>query len=815
MRWLFLFSFFIVSLHAAHASKGLEKVSLQLDWKYQFQFAGFIAAKEKGFYRDAGLDVELREYQPDIDIISDVLTQKATYGTYNSSIVVENSQIKPLVLLATYFQQSPLVFVVKKGVNHPSDLVGKTIMGTKDELKYSNLALLLNHFNLSSKNVHFVDHTFCIDDFINGKVDAMSAFRSNQLYLLDQAGVKYEIIDPADYGFVMSAVNLFTSPKESLEHSGQTEKFIQASNIGWKYALEHQDEIINLLLKKYHSNKSREALMFEAQETKRLMMTDFYSIGQTNEELVLRAYKQLVYSGSLNSQQKLGQFMFKDIQAAFKNGIDLTQTEKEYLLQKKHIRVCVDPDWFPLEMIAGGKYVGISSDVMKDFEHKLGIPFEIVPVSSWSESMEHAKQRECDIFSLASSVPERLKYMNFTSPYMTLPIVMVTRIDKPFVEDIATLGTIKLGAVKGYAITDKLKSLYPKHTIVEVVSMKEGLKKVENGEIYGYIDTLTVVSASIQKEYNGVLKVSSKLNEEVNLGIGTRNDEPILQDIFEKLVHSVNEPMMQTIYNRYTAVVYENNRYFWPSLYLLGAMGVGSIFVLLWNRLLQKRVKLQLNKNIEQEKLLFQKTKQAELGNMIANISHQWREPLSKLSSINLLTMVKLKRGQNIDDSILLKQCDEIEKTIDFMSNTMQNFLEFYKKSDISTPFNLVESIQGSLSIIETKLLDSAITVQIDGDEGTTLLGIKNEWMQVWLNLINNSIEVLTTRQIKNPRITISVSNDSVSFCDNGRGMDSDAPINGLGLQMCREITAKYNAKLKFINQDAGLCVRIILLPSV
>jgi ABC-type nitrate/sulfonate/bicarbonate transport system substrate-binding protein len=217
------FFIFLALLFSSLDAGNIHKVSLQMDWKYQFQFAGFIAAKEKGFYRDAGLDVELREYQPSIDIVSDVLTQKATYGTYNSSIVVENSQIKPLVLLATYFQQSPLIFVAKKGIKHPSDMIGKTIMGTKDELKYSNLALLLNHFDISSKNAHFVDHTFCVDDFIKGKVDVMSAFRSNQLYLLDKAGVKYEIIDPSDYGFVMSAVNLFTSPKESLEHSEETE----------------------------------------------------------------------------------------------------------------------------------------------------------------------------------------------------------------------------------------------------------------------------------------------------------------------------------------------------------------------------------------------------------------------------------------------------------------------------------------------------------------------------------------------------------------------------------------------------------------
>ena len=809
MRFILLF--LIILSIPLWSQRNLNKVSIQLDWKYQFQFAGFIAAKEKGFYRDAGLNVELREYQPNIDIISDVLTQKATYGTYNSSIVVENSQIKPLVLLATYFQQSPLIFVAKKGIKHPSDIIGKTVMGTKDELKYSNLALLFNHFDISSKNTRFVDHTFKIDDFIHGKVDVMSAFRSNQLYQLDKIGMQYEIIDPTDYGFVMSAVNLFTSPQEAVAHPVQTEKFIKASNEGWKYALTHQDEIISLLIEKYHCGKSREALRFEAQETKRLMMTDFYSIGQTNEELVLRAYKQLMYSGTLNSEQKLGNFMFNDIQSAFKNGIDLTQKEKEYLLQKKTIRVCVDPYWFPLEAVEEGKHIGIAADVMKDFEHKLHIPFELVPVTSWQESINHAKNRECDIFSLASSTPDRLKYMNFTSAYMTLPIVMVTTLDKLFIDEIGTLEGKKLGAVKGYAITDKLKSLYPNLTIVEVASMKEGLKRVESGELYGYIDTLSVVSASIQKEYNGVLKVSSKLNEETNLGIGTRNDEPILHDIFEKLVHSVNEPMMQMIYNRYTAVVHETNRYFWPLLYLLVATGGLSIIVMLWNWLLQKKVTEHVAKNTEQEKLLFQKAKQAELGNMIANISHQWREPLSKLSSINLLTMAKLKAAQSIDEPTLLKQCDEIEKTIDFMSHTMQSFLEFYKKTDVSAPFNLMESIHASLFIIETKLLDNLIQITIEGDENVVISGIKNEWMQVWLNLMNNAIEALKTRQVPMPLITIRITDNEILFCDNGGGMELNASINGLGLQMCYEITSKYHAKLLLENNDSGLCARILL----
>jgi len=548
------FLFFIASIVLAQADV-LEKVSVQLDWKYQFEFAGFIAAKEHGYYREAGLDVELREYQEGTDIVSDVLAQKATYGVYNSSIVVENGRVKPIVLLATYFQHSPLIFVAQKGIETPSDMVGKTIMGTKDELKYSSLALLLSHFNITPKNSHIVPHTFSIDEFIQKKVDVMSAFSSNQLYDLDRLGVKYNIIDPGQYGFVMSAVNLFTSQKEALYHTERTQKFIDATNRGWEYALNHQDEIIDILIHRYHVAKTREKLAYEARVTKKLMMRDFFPIGQVNEELSERSFKQLMQAGALVEKQRLGRFMFNQIVEAAGSETKFTLKEQEYLLHKKKIAMCVDPEWYPFEQIQEGKHIGIAAEVMQNFEHKLGIPIELVPTASWDESLERAKKRECDIFSLASATPHRLQYMDFTSPYITLPIVMATTMDKPFTEDIGTLSGKKLGSVKGYAITEKLRTQFPQLEIVEVKSITEGLKNVENGSLYGYIDNLVVISSYIQKEYPGGLKVSSRLDEKVLLGVGTRNDEPILHEIFEKLVMGLDEPTMQEINNHWMATV--------------------------------------------------------------------------------------------------------------------------------------------------------------------------------------------------------------------------------------------------------------------
>ncbi len=548
------FIFFVLFVSTLSGAK-LEKVSLQLDWKYQFEYAGYIAAKEKGFYRDAGLDVELREYREGSDVVSDVLSGKANYGIYNSSIVVENRRIIPTVLMATYLQHSPLIFVTQKGINNPAELLGKTIMGTQNEFKHSSLSLLLAHFDVTSSNAHFINQTFSIDPFIQHKVDAMSVYRSNQLYELDRLKIPYDIIDPVEYGFVVNAGNLFTSHSEAVNQTQRGEKFIDATNRGWKYALEHPNEIIAILQQKYGVKKSREALVYEARVIKKLMMNDLYKIGETNSEYTLRLYKQLIHAGMIQEDQQLGKFLFQNIVESSKNTFQLTAAEKNHLLKKKKITMCVDPEWYPLEAIRDGKHVGIASDIMKSFERKIGIPIELVQTSTWNESLQKGENHQCDILSLAAKTPEREKYLLFTPTYLAVPLVMVTTMEKPFSESIHSLKGKQIGVVKGYATFDRLKKLYPELNIVEVQSISDGLKRVENGELYGYIDNLIVTSSYIQKEYTGSLKVSSRLEEKDELRVAVRNDDPILYDIFKKLVVKMDDSTMQNSYNRWASTI--------------------------------------------------------------------------------------------------------------------------------------------------------------------------------------------------------------------------------------------------------------------
>lgn len=111
----------------AHA---LDTVALQLKWSHAFQFAGYYAAKEKGYYRDAGLDVDIQEASPGDDPLKIVLGGKAQYGVGNSSLLLVRNAGQPVVVLATIFQHSPVVFLARQQgpVQAIHDLAGKRLM---------------------------------------------------------------------------------------------------------------------------------------------------------------------------------------------------------------------------------------------------------------------------------------------------------------------------------------------------------------------------------------------------------------------------------------------------------------------------------------------------------------------------------------------------------------------------------------------------------------------------------------------------------------------------------------------------------------
>jgi diguanylate cyclase (GGDEF)-like protein len=590
-----LFYLLVLALVAAPPAWALDKVTLQLEWHLQFEYAGFVAAQHKGFYRDVGLDVEILEYQPGQDVIEQVLAGEVEFGIHNAALVLHDNEVAPVVMLATYLQRSPLVLVTRPDIDGPADLLGERIMGTTNEFRYSSLALMLNHFYVNKSNSHFVEHTFSVDDFVDGKVAAMSAFLSNQLYELDRRNVPYKVLDPADYGFYASAVNLYTSRGQALQHPERTRRFVEASNRGWQYALQHPEEVIELIYAEYTQRKSREALAFEAGITREMMLLDFAPIGATSEELTRRTFKQMQRSGLLPAGAGYEQLTFEELQEQMHTPFALGAEEKAYLQRKGKLVVCVDPDWMPFERLQDGRHTGIAADVFDIFRSQLSIPIEVYQANTWAEVVAAAQARQCDLYSLAAETPERLRYMDFTDPYIDLPVVLATDADELFIENLAEVIDRPIGVVEGYALVELLRARHPSINLVEVESISDGLHRVESGELYGYIDNLMVIAHKIQQHFTGTLKISGRLNERVLLAVGTRNDEPLLRNIFQHLVEDLNEnpEWKQRIYNTWVSVR-EDTGYDYQLIGKILAVAAVVALAVLWHILQLRRYNRKL-----------------------------------------------------------------------------------------------------------------------------------------------------------------------------------------------------------------------------
>ena len=277
----------------------LEPVSLKLKWRHQFQFAGFYAAIEKGFYREAGFDVTLVEHQGGSDLYEAVSNGKIEFGLADSSIVVKRLQGLPVVILTTIFQHSPsvLISIKENDVMSPFELVGKRVMFQQNADDASIQAMLVS-LGIRSQDYEPIEHNF--NDFAlidpDNPVDVMSAYLSNEPYLYKQAGIDVQIIDPANYGVDFYGDLLYTNENYALNYPDRAIAFKEASLKGWEYALANQDEVMNWLLEKYHSQKTLDALNYEAQVIRKMIAADFVPLGSlypARFERIATIYKQL------------------------------------------------------------------------------------------------------------------------------------------------------------------------------------------------------------------------------------------------------------------------------------------------------------------------------------------------------------------------------------------------------------------------------------------------------------------------------------------------------------------------------------------
>ena len=282
VRLLWQLTLTSIALLVATPCWAQEKVTLQLKWQHSFQFAGY-AALQQGYYRAAGLDVDIRQGGADVDVAKVLRDGKADLGVCTTSVLLAKPQDPPITVLGVIYQHSPAILLVpsRAGISTLSDLKGHRIM---DSPSNPDVAAMLKHEGVDYAALPRVDHNGDPRDLITGKADAFNSYSTDEPFVLGQLGAPYRIFSPRAYGFDFYGDNLCTSAAQVSAHPDRTRAFLAASLKGWDYALKHKEDMIDLLLRQFPSKKTREALLFEALQSEILIEPGLVPLGTQTAE---------------------------------------------------------------------------------------------------------------------------------------------------------------------------------------------------------------------------------------------------------------------------------------------------------------------------------------------------------------------------------------------------------------------------------------------------------------------------------------------------------------------------------------------------
>jgi signal transduction histidine kinase len=445
--------------------------------------------------------------------------------------------------------------------------------------------------------------------------------------------------------------------------------------------------------------------------------------------------------------------------------VSFSDEERAYLEKKKQITMCVDPNWMPLEKIENGRHIGMTAEYITILEKTIGLPIVLVATRNWPESIAFAKSRKCDIYSLAMPTPERRTYMNFTKPYLSIPLVMAAKTETPFIDSISTITDKKIGIVKGYAFNEILRQRFPKMQIVDVASISAGLKQVVENKLFGFIGTLATVGYTIQKDFIGELKVTGKFDERWELGIAARNDEPLLTNIFDKAIATIDSTTQQKILNNWIAVRYDQKPDYGPLIQILILVFAGIAILLYRNRTLDKynkkleRQNLEITRQAEKlketEKQLLLATKMEAVGLMAGGVAHDLNNILSGIISYPEIILMKLPPESDLRKPVkaILDSGKRAAEVVADMLTVTRGIAAVREVVEVK---NFIESLLESPELEDLKKSSDQVTVTTVLDPELLAINCSPTHLRKsLLNLLINAFEAIK----KEGNITITTCN--------------------------------------------------------
>lgn len=681
-----------------------EKITIQLKWKHQFQFAGYYAAKEKGFYEDEGLDVTLRERKASENYVEDVIKGKAEYGTADAGLLLYRAQGKPVVLLKQIFQHSPLIFIAKKesGIISPYEMIGKKVRFDPGSGNFAPLTATLIETIGDPSKVVAMPQSYDLRSFVKGDVDVISAYLTDQPFRLKKMGVAFTIINPVNYGVDFYGDNLFTTDAEIKTHPKRVEKVIRATIKGWKYALKHKNEIIDIILAKYSPTADREMLANEAKMTGLMIIPELVKLGSVKPNRYERIAQLYAKIGLLDHPDIPRGFFYQNQE------IPLTVAEQTWLLEHPVIRAGVIIQGEPL-LFAGkdGRYHGVSIDYLRMLENMLGVRFELVQ-GTRAGLIGKVRSKEIDMLVNADRAGlDNDKSLLITEPYMDIADGVFAHKTVNYIANLDFLVGKKVAVLRDSPIKKLLESRYPRIIAEPVSDTRNALSRINNGMVFAFIGNVLTTHHIMQHKGYAEIHMVGETPFSSSMVMAFSGDASVLRGILQKAIDGIPPKEKADIYNKWVPLTYrEPTNYSW--LWKVGAVFIIiAVVILTWNRRLASEVRKRTASLQDSEELfrrLFEDHSAVKLiihpdtgqildANKAAAVYYGWtREQLKQMLIQDIITLSP----------------EELKRIMEAISANEQQYFEFrHRLSDGS--IRDVAVVSSKLNYMGQDLLHSIV----------------------------------------------------------------------------------------------------------
>ena len=371
------------------------------------------------------------------------------------------------------------------------------------------------------------------------------------------------------------------------------------------------------------------------------------------------------------------------------------------------------------EQFEEGAYINITTVTKKQFDILIGKILDLQKTSLNNSTIAYSN-------AIIKTKDIKLEVFLIIATIFLFAVIIGTLISRNIIKSIYTVQN---------GLNDFFKYLNDKKTKLSIIELSSNDEFKQMASIIN--ENVLYISKNIEQN-EALIKNATKILENIKIGnLGTRLSEDTNDTALNELKNMIND-------------VIEN---------------------------LEDKIKNEIDRRLAQEQILIQQSKLAAMGEMIGNIAHQWRQPLAQISAIHMNMKVTYDFNK-FDEVYLNEKIKEANKLTSYMSQTINDFQNFFIPQKEKEIFSIEKACKDAYNIIESSLKYHNIGIDFNVKQDTNILGYKNEFSQVILNILSNAKDILIERKIENPKIDIEVKNGDnysiIKIHDNAGGVKDD-----------------------------------------